>query len=557
MTLAILLIGPFTSGPNPFQRHSTKCQNTTSRLQLLTIPFTSVTSATNQKKMKHGCLFLVASSLFASNSNIIAYASSVRGALASSESEMTGSSNSRRPFAANDVLTCRVTVVGTMLDINDDRSQANQDEQISCIPIVDEKELDNVFPLDLPAKVLAVHMSSIERASLYVAVKGAYVTEDQLVVSDKAAYEVFNELPGHLRRLEEQRRDLFTTGTKTLGVVRISTTDAQPMFSAAQLEDGIFGNGLKNDGVTVVSQYEECSFGKLKWGKTREGVVDIKVNQSIKSFKSASDLVTAVQKQIKAERGISTVASLGDKVLMCLPPGTGSWAASAGVGHWRAQFNNEWCLSLTGLVHELGHTMSLGHSAEDGIEYGDVSGMMGYGRRNANGPRKCFNGYNNFRLGWYSDRTMKVDPSTSPRVYKLATFVDYDKTNSKEPVLINVGDEYFLQYNRAKAFNSGTEEKQNLLTVTTDTANTSGSTNLGGFRSGETFNKVSNYQSSRKRLVVKVCDQISGNGSSPDALMVSIGLDGSACGQVQQPDDKPSFSIDKAIILTAAKTTKI
>jgi hypothetical protein len=73
------------------------------------------------------------------------------------------------------------------------------------------------------------------------------------------------------------------------------------------------------------------------------------VNQRVAEFTSASALVTAAQKQIKNDLGISSVADLAEKVLFCLPPGTpGDWIASAGMGHWRAQFNDEWCLSLTG-----------------------------------------------------------------------------------------------------------------------------------------------------------------------------------------------------------------
>ncbi len=99
------------------------------------------------------------------------------------------------------------------------------------------------------------------------------------------------------------------------------------------------------------TQYEACSFGHLRWEAAPvgvAGVVEVRVDQPISEFTSGTTLVTAAQKQIKKDFGISSVADLGDKVLFCLPAGTGGWIASAGVGHWRAQFNDEWCLSLTG-----------------------------------------------------------------------------------------------------------------------------------------------------------------------------------------------------------------
>jgi hypothetical protein len=82
------------------------------------------------------------------------------------------------------------------------------------------------------------------------------------------------------------------------------------------------------------------------------GVVEVRVGQQISEFTSGTALVTAAQKQIKKDLGISTVSALGDKVIFCLPPGTGGWIASAGIGHWRAQFNDEYCLSLTGTSTE-------------------------------------------------------------------------------------------------------------------------------------------------------------------------------------------------------------
>ena len=95
-------------------------------------------------------------------------------------------------------------------------------------------------------------------------------------------------------------------------------------------------------------------------------------------------------------------------VAMCLPSGTGNWAASAGINHYRSQYNDEWCLSLSGTMHEIGHNLGLHHSNTQGEAYQDYSGYMAAGYKDANWPRKAFNGHKNWLLGWYSSRHLSL-----------------------------------------------------------------------------------------------------------------------------------------------------
>ena len=44
---------------------------------------------------------------------------------------------------------------------------------------------------------------------------------------------------------------------------------------------------------------------------------------------------------------------VADHVLFCIPPGTGSWVANAVTGHWRSQYNDYWCMSLSAVMHEV------------------------------------------------------------------------------------------------------------------------------------------------------------------------------------------------------------
>jgi hypothetical protein len=130
------------------------------------------------------------------------------------------------------------------------------------------------------------------------------------------------------------------------------------------------------------------------------------------------------------------------------------------------------------------------------------------------------------QLGWYSDRVQFVDPST-PRQIRLATFVDYSRATSSEPVIINVMGTYFLQYNRAKGMNAETKERPNAVTVTENTS--SKSLLVAGLNEGSTFTK-SNFRGTGKTLYVAVCDRRDGGGSNgADIMVVAIGYGQSYC----------------------------
>ena len=73
-----------------------------------------------------------------------------------------------------------------------------------------------------------------------------------------------------------------------------------------------------------------------------------------------------------------------------------------------------------------------------------------------NGPARCFNARKNWILGWYREKSRSVGSNWSGRLF---AFVDYNlaSVDRGEYVLLRVEDVY-LQYNRAKGFNVGTQE---------------------------------------------------------------------------------------------------
>ena len=114
----------------------------------------------------------------------------------------------------------------------------------------------------------------------------------------------------------------------------------------------------------------------------------------------------------------------------------------------------------------------------------------------------------------------------------MASFVDY-KTAGNLPVLVNINDNLFLQFNRAKLFNIDTEEKRNLLTITRN--DPSYSQSVAGLAMGQQY-QVANWDNSGKPLVIFAC-RITYDDAFPeqtDKVVVSIGLGQSFCNMTRK-----------------------
>jgi hypothetical protein len=144
-------------------------------------------------------------------------------------------------------------------------------------------------------------------------------------------------------------------------------------------------------------------------------------------------------------------------------------------------------------------------------------------------PQKCFNAQNNWLMGWFMDRALDL-PLRVPSIYKLATFVDYDKTASDEVVLIRIDQSIYLQYNRAKDFNRDTEMAQNQVTVTEYTPGFpgTGTSLLAGLDITTGPFQVTPIGKTSS-VVMEVCQFIPGNEYTADVAIVSVGVGRSLC----------------------------
>ncbi len=88
-------------------------------------------------------------------------------------------------------------------------------------------------------------------------------------------------------------------------------------------------------------------------------------------------------------------------------------------------------------------------------------------------------------------------------------------------VLINVDDRYFLQYNRAKRYNAGTERGADRLTVTERADGVLWSVAAAALGAGERFVST-NYDGFGSGLAIEVCSSTQGGDLGVDSLTVAI-----------------------------------
>ena len=175
----------------------------------------------------------------------------------------------------------------------------------------------------------------------------------------------------------------------------------------------------------------------------------------------------------------------------------------------------------------------------------DKTGYMGAAQAERYGPQKCYNAQNHWTLGWFDDRAIKLDTFTRPRILQLAAFVDYPLTYEREFVVINIADQHFVQFNRAKDHNTGPGYMENQVTIVSGDVS-SGTTDLVvGLDMESSEYRFPNFQDTQSDLVIDVCYMRLENDSDgktkhslatkrrkPDKVILSIALDRSMCKHI-------------------------
>ena len=207
---------------------------------------------------------------------------------------------------------------------------------------------------------------------------------------------------------------------------------------------------------------------------------------------------------------------------------------------------------LTVLTTQLiSHNLGRYHSNEGVQEYGDQSCMMGFSYDNSDFPAMCFNGHKNYIFGWYADRQITIDPATGgPWLGKLVGFVDYNDTSvSRNEFVLIIVDQLYIQYNLAEKFNYDTQEKANLVTITTAPNVTTGSYILDAISVGQVA-VVGLY-------TIEVCASVPAAVPVPQYLILSIHLNSqpSSCGEIIVPTFSPTTTTPTRTPTTSPTTT--
>ena len=268
----------------------------------------------------------------------------LRGGTDAEESKALVVANPSRSLLGT--VTCRVTIESTSMEDGTDQ------DVTMCIPVKNGREIDQLLPITLPESLASGYVLEINQGRFVVQLTDAKLSKKGIITSATTIFTVltseeaalyYEDLDEHRRVLGE--RNLATTGSLTIAVVRISAAGAPNSYTKAQLLSAWTGNG-----VSFKTQMNACSNGALTW--TLGGYYNIVLPNTIASYGGLSGMQAAVEAQLKSivKKDLNQVAS---KIAFCYPKGSGAWIASASFNWWKAQFNDLWAMSLSAQMHEV------------------------------------------------------------------------------------------------------------------------------------------------------------------------------------------------------------
>jgi hypothetical protein len=337
--------------------------------------------------------------------------------------------------------------------------------------------------------------------------------DDVIIVDDNDEYMNSTEISRHLQ------------GSRTILPLRVTVSGiGAPSVSKDEIYLRVF-----SDGNSFKHQMARCSAGVLQFNPTNWGVMDVYVNANRGT--SRADIISRASSAALSSvgNGYTDVRQIAHHVMFIMPDMNDGYVGSAEVCNvglsCTSQFGDKHGVSLTVLMHELGHNLGLKHAAGSGSEYGDKTSGMGVSSVEIGGPLACYNGANHWYLGWFTDGRLDLSSVPSnPITVKIPAFVDYSETAyaSDQYVLVKAGN-FYMQFNRAKDYNMGARAMPDQLVITWDgNPGPSGTTQLV-----TALDMSNSYYTDKSTVSIQVCNVVM-NGSV-DYMVVSIGQRSTNC----------------------------
>lgn len=300
-------------------------------------------------------------------------------------------------------LICRLVLVDSLDDPHlPAEEQVEQEEEYKCL-------LNNSamsYKLDLPSGFLDEH-PHFESGRARVSITNASPVWDpssmmppSISLSPDSTFTMLddNDDDDHGRRLTTFAHR--SHGNKTVLILRITAPDHEVEVSGELLSHVT----LNTTNWSVASQYTACSYGKFNLLPAEgpgvvNGVLELNVSFTVRHA-DPEYLEPLVAQQAEAALGLAdgSLDDTYDFILFVFPFGTRRngccerWYGFAPIGGQRSFYNDEAGAWPSVVGHELGHSLGLYHSGQDGNPYGDKTGLMGASHSGHKLSKKCFNG---------------------------------------------------------------------------------------------------------------------------------------------------------------------
>jgi hypothetical protein len=385
-----------------------------------------------------------------------------------------------------------------------------------------------------PSATVRPHSNNFLLLTFLLSTLSLCSSSEETLIVDRLEGLTSTAQPQPNRHLVEKEGDVSLLVVRVIGLDRSPSMDKDALFKSIFIKEA-----------SARQQYNKCSAGKLNIVPTDKGVLEVRINMNVNGA-NVADVVSAVDDAGLAQlTGVTSFRSFADLTMFVIPQGTKRFGDSLWSGYavtnGKASFLNDSKANYLGVqMHELGHNFGLDHANALNDPSGDLTSHMSRALLKDDFPIKCFNAQNHWIMGWFRGRSITVDPQ-EPVKLKILGFVDYTKAvQGDDNVVAKVGENLYLQFNRAKLHNIDTEEAPDKLVIIIDRGGSQGTILVAALDNNNKLYKLPNFEGSGRQLNVEVCRTVMGGTDSDiDWMEVSIGYGASVCGDQLATDPDP------------------